>query len=104
MTTFFADANPLLEEAGSQILDETGADLLADSNIHIRMEEGLDAIQIIKMKARKDAQSQVVVAQALALTLFANTHYGPSATGDFSDPVEVDITVKPGTIEIRSPL
>ena len=36
--------------------------------------------------------------------LTLNIHFGPDATGDFADPAEFEIIVKPGEFEIRSPL
>jgi len=38
------------------------------------------------------------------MQLFANVHFGPDATGNVAEPTSVDITVKPGTLEIRRPL
>jgi hypothetical protein len=38
------------------------------------------------------------------LQLFANAHFGPNGTGDFAEPSQFDIAVKPGEFEIRKPL
>ncbi len=93
----------LLESGDKLLLENSDTAALEQDQTVAYFEDAVEAA-LLHHEDLQDSIRDTINMQSMNLTLFANAHYGPSATGDFPDPGEFQLTEKIGDFEIRSPL
>lgn len=94
----------LRKEDGDVLLKEDGDNILTEQHAYITIHDGIGKEELQAIEEVKLAAKKLKDAQFHDLALFANVHFGPDATGGAAEPTSVEITVKPGDVEIRRPL